>query len=132
MQCPFSQNIEWLTSSWPELPSLRDLTMFLMSTWDFDLPHQHHILITEIMPKAPNVVRVMFTDEVCWYREDGWHPIAPFGTRKYLRHRVKTAAATEDRDFVDFDGLFASLFSPDEITDDVRLLLGLDFPRGTK
>jgi hypothetical protein len=126
MQCRFSQKIELLTSLWPELPSLRDLTICLKPSWEFDLPHQHHVLVTGIMPKAPNITRVMFSEEVCWYREDGWHPIAPFGTRKYLRHRVKTAAATEDRDFVDFDGLFASLFSPDEITDDIRWLLDLN------
>jgi hypothetical protein len=79
---------------WSKLPCLRDLSLygFLGSTQEFDLSYQRSIIDTHIVPQVLDVLRVTFVEGLCWYREGGWHPVAPLSTRRSLRQKLRITA----------------------------------------
>jgi hypothetical protein len=101
------------------LPRLRDLTLGkgLHPSVEFDLPYQHSVIIKDIVPNVPEILRVKLTDGICWRRTDCWQPIILLDGREVFRRRL--VKCDVDR-VVDFGGLFASFVRPEELSDGVR------------
>jgi hypothetical protein len=84
---------------------------------EFDLPFQHGVIIKDILPKVPEIVRVKLVDGIYWRRTDRWRPIISLEGREDVRRRL--VKRNVDR-VVDFGGLFASFFRPEELSDRLR------------
>jgi hypothetical protein len=105
-----------------QLPRLRDLTLEkgIPRPREMDLSYQHGVIINDIVPKVPGLRRVKLTDCICWRRTNCWQPISPLDGRGIVR-RILIQRSLEG--MVDFGGFFASLVSPEELSDSRRSLL---------